>query len=529
MILFIFGLFLLFAGALLALVPGLVRVRALGIAAGIALGVTGLTAIGFSSAVSVNDDQGGVVIRHFGPDLPANRVVAAHDEKGPQAKVLGPGWHFGYWPWLYTVEPVQTVTVETGHLGLVMALDGKPLPPGTIYAPEWPSADELLDGQKFLGATAEQAFGYRGPQLTVLTPGRYRYNPRLFTVEAKPALVVAAGEVAVVKANDGKEYQPTAGQQVEVVNGTPLVSRGMRGLWQVPLSPGAYYLHPEAFSVIKVATTNRVYTYQDVKWAIKVRSKDGFQFPVDVRVGVNIASADAPHLVALLGDPDRTTKDDQEEEALTNLEARVILPNIRTIFRDVAETMNALQFVSSRSQVQQLATERMREELKKYRLNTDGVFVAQIELDHSEAGKQLIATQTDREVAVNQQQTFDQKRKAEESRATFIRAQEEAEQQRQVVQASFQVQVKEQAAKAREAEAKGEASYIQITADARMKAYEGLAKAIGAPGVVQLELLKLVAEGKVQIAPQVMVSGGGGALDALAGTLLRSSTQPAKP
>ncbi len=49
--------------------------------------------------------------------------------------------------------------------------------------------------------------------------------------------------------------------------------------------------------------------------------------------------------------------------------------------------------------------------------------------------------------------------------------------------------------------------------------------------VAQLELLKLVVEGKVQITHQVMVSGqgtGSGTLDALAGTILRQSA-PANP
>ncbi len=524
--LFILGLVLIAIAVVLIMSPTLVRVRALGLMGAVTAVALGIISMAFSTAIAVRDDQGGIVIRHFGPDLPANRVVAANGEKGPQAAVLGPGWHFGYWPWLYSLEPVDNITIEAGNVGVVTALDGKSLPQNSVYAPEWKVADAMIDGQAFLTSTDPQ-MGFRGPQVTVLTPGRYRYNPRLFRIEQRPALVVQAGEVAVVKANDGIEWTPAAGG--EEVNGTPLVPRSYRGIWRDPLAPGAYYLHPDAYTVIKVSTTNRVYTYQDKQWAIKVRSKDGFTFPVDVRVSVAISASDASHLVALLADPDRVVKDEQEDEHLSLLEAKVILPLIRTIFRNVAETMNAMQFVSSRTQVEKDATDRMRIELKRYRLSTEGVFIGNIDLDSTEAGKQLLATQTDREVALNQQQTFGEKKRAEESRATFIKAQAEAEQQKVLAEATYQVQVKEQAAKAREAEARGEASYIAITAEAKQKAYASMAQAIGAPGVTQLELMKLVSEGKVQITPQVMMMGSASAMDALAGTMLaKPAEKPAK-
>ena len=517
---FVLGIIALVAAAVVAAVPDLVpvRPRALARLGALAAAVVGVILIALSTAIYVDDDRGGIVVRKFGADLPANRVVAAHGEKGPQAEVLGPGWHFGYWPWIYDLTLVDTVTIEQGQVGVVSALDGKALPDGTVYADAWTSSEEMLDGRKFLS----EERGFRGPQLTVLTPGRYRFNPRLFTVTAKPALVVHIGEVAVVKGNAGKVFTPAATtEKVEIINGTPLVPRGYKGIWNEALLPGAYNMHPDAYQIVRVLVTKRVYTYQDDKWAIKVRSKDGFMFPVDVRVGVEVTAADAPKLVAILADPDRIEKDEQENESLPRLEAKVVLPLIRTSFRDVAETMTALQFVDSRSKVEAEASSRMREELKKYFLNTDGVFVANIELDHSEAGKQLMRTQTDRVVALNEQQMYGEKKKAEVERALFVKAQEEAEQQRKVVAAAYEVQVKEQQAKAREAEALGEARYITITAEARQQAYQAMAGAIGAEGVTRLETLKLISEGKINITPQVMVTGGdGGSGDALAGTIL---------
>ncbi len=532
--LFILGLIAALVAVVLLAAPSMMRERALGILAGIAGLLLSAVLIGFSSAVSVDDNQRAVVIRTFGESMPQGRVVALDGQAGAQARLLGPGWHFGYWPWMYEFEVVPTVTIDQGKVGVLTALDGRPLPEGQVFAPAWSSANDMLDGDRFLAPDG----GFKGPQATVLTPGSYPFNPKLFRIDQVPATLVNVGEVAVIKANAGPEWKPGAEEKIIEINGTRLVPNGNQGIWKTALAPGLYNLHPGLFQVTKVQTTNRVYTYQDDKWAIKVRSRDGFTFPVDVRVGVTVTADQAPFLVAMLGNPDLLQKDEQEDEPLSRIESKIILPLIRTHFRNVAETMNALQFMNSRTQVESDVSRRMRDELAKYRLETDGVFIGQIELDATPEGKTLLATQTDREVALNQQKTFEEKKRAEESRATFIKAQEEAEQQRKVVAATYQVQVreqegkafeiaasytvkvKEQEAKAREAEARGEASFIEITSAAKRKAYADISAAIGPQGLVTIEALRLVGENKIQITPQVMVGSGGSALDALAGTIL---------
>jgi regulator of protease activity HflC (stomatin/prohibitin superfamily) len=514
-------------GALLLRLPRLARVALVVMSP--ALLISGLI---LGSSVVVPSDQTGVVTRLFGAPLPPGNIVARHGEQGPQAEILGPGWHFGYFPFLHQVDLAPVALIEPGKLGFVTALDGKPLDPDETYAAPWTSTADLLDPLTFLAHD-----GRRGPQTTVLTPGTYRYNPRLHQITTIAVLNVEPGTVAVIKSNSGKL---TGNEKAVLVNGTPLVERDSRGIWREPLPPGAYYLNTAAYSPTVVKTTQRIYTYQQAQarkpnaknpqaedWSVTVRSKDGFSFPVDVRVGCAVEAKNAPYLVALLGNPDQTLRDDQEDVDLEVLEAKVILPAVRAIFRNVAETMNALEFVNARSTIERVATERMQVELKKFMVTCDGVYVGNIHLDTSDAGRMLIATQTDREVAVNQQTLYAEKRKAEESRSAYVKAQEEAEQQRNLAQATYQVLVKEQGAKARAAEAKGEADYQTITGDGRAKAYDAMVKAIGRESVAQLEMLKLVAEGKIQITPQVMMVGSGTAVDALAGTMLRQAVPAA--
>jgi regulator of protease activity HflC (stomatin/prohibitin superfamily) len=539
-ILFFCGLaFCALVAALVANIPRLGR-QALAVTAPLLV----IFGVLVGSSVVIPTDQTGVVTRLVGSALPAGNIVARGGEQGPQAEILGPGWHFGYVPFLFQIDLAPVQIIPPGKLGFVTALDGKPLPTDETYAPPWSSAADMLDPITFLSKD-----GCRGPQTTVLTPGTYRYNPRLHQIHAIDALVVAPGTVAVIKSNSGNLV--SSGADIILVNGTPLVNRESRGIWREPLAPGAYYLNTIAYQPTVVKTTQRVYVYQQQQqhqannktsaaqgedWSVTVRSKDGFSFPVDVRVTCAVDSKDAPYLVALLGDPDKMMRDEQENTELEIMEAKVILPAVRAIFRNVAETMNALEFVNARSIVERTATERMQIELKKFRVTCDGVYVGNIHLDSSEAGRKLLTTQTDREVAVNQQQLYAEQKKAEVARSEYVKAQEEAEQQRNLAQATYQVKVKEQGALARAAEAKGESEYQIITGEGRAKAYEAMVRALGKEQVAQLELLKLVSEGRIQITPQVMMVGQGSPVDALAGTMLRQAipvttpaTTPAAP
>ncbi|MFT3870745.1 MAG: SPFH domain-containing protein [Nibricoccus sp.] len=545
-------MFSLFLGSLLIL-AGLVALvvrmssqsavtRASAATIAVALVLAGAGIFTLASAVNVSSDQTGVVIKTLGSDLPAGHIVAVNGEKGPQARVLGPGWHFGYWPWSYEVEKVGTVLIPNGQIGVVTALDGKVLPGGSVFAPAWKSGDDMLDATKFLADGA----GYRGPQLTILTPGNYRINPRLFKIEMRPVTLVAAGEVAVVKANAGDVY---TGTEKITVNGVDIVPQGHRGIWRTPLLPGAYNLHPDAFQVIKVKTTQRVYTYQRVDrtnqvstvnkrgqnhtgadYSISVRSKDGFTFPVDVRLSLSVAAANAPYLVALLGDPDRVMKDEQEDEELEILEARLVLPTARAALRNVAETLGALEYVASRSRVEAMTSKLVESEFSPYKLTFLGAFIGAIGLDATEAGQKLLLTQTDKEVASNQRATYQQQQQAEVARQQFIRSREEADQQKQLVEAEFAVKTAGERAKAQIETAKGEAERIRITAEARKQSYDLLAAAIGKEGVTLLESLRLVQEGNIRITPEILVQGAGsehGLNDALAATILRQQQKPA--
>jgi uncharacterized membrane protein YqiK len=482
---------------------------------GVLILLAGLALMLFSSAIYVKDNQGGLVIKRFGKDLPPGRIIAVNGEKGPQARVLPPGWHFFYWPWQYQLEPIDNITIPEGKVGIVSALDGKPLPEGEIYAPEWKDAQKMLDAEEFL-----KGEGYQGPQLTVLKPRQYRYNNRLFKIEMSDALEVPVGKVAVIKANAGEEYK---GEDIEYVNGVPMVPKYHRGLWNEALTPNAYYLHPNAYVVTFVETTNRVYSYTgltgvrsrgdrpDQDNSISVRTKDGFEFPVDVRVSVKISAENAPDVVARLADPDS----DSDGDGFNILEERVILPLIRAIFRNLAEKRGAVEYVSVRSEIEEASAKEFAEKLQTFKVSTDGVFIARIGLSDTKEGKALLDTQTQQEIAIREKETWLRKQEAAMNRAKSVRAEEEADQEKMKVAAEAQIAIEKSKAQAAIEKAEGEKQVY-------LKKIEALG---GVDNFVMLEKLKIIIDQWNGSVPAVTVLGGseGGSqlLDATLGTMLK--------
>ena len=120
--------------------------------------------------------------------------------KGPQVAILVPGT-YRINTAVFKIEHSPALEVPKEMIGVVVAMDGTPLPSGYIVAPE-PQGDHkhFQDGQAFISSG-----GYRGPQLETLQPGEYYINKRLFEVTLYPVMVVPPGYVATIISSVGKE------------------------------------------------------------------------------------------------------------------------------------------------------------------------------------------------------------------------------------------------------------------------------------------------------------------------------------
>ena len=490
-----------------------------------------LVAVGViaSSVQFVGASEVGIVTKNaFGPRLDGGRIIATDGEMGVQAEVLSPGWHFGYWPLVYDVETTKLVEVKSGEVGLVESRDGVPLDRGQLFAPEVENAEfkrMVEDARHFLGEGA----GRKGPQSNVLTPGRYRINTALFNVRSVPSIKVPEAAVAVLKANFG---EPPSFEVVPAPGSEPVMLAGPneRGVRAEPLPPGTYPINPEAYTVSIVSNEVRILYFTegraregtDEQKEITVRTSDGFTFPVDVRVEYVIEPSSAPIVIAKLGN------DQQNVVAPLN-------SSVRAIFRNNAESVKALDYVQQRSQQESQSLAMLQGEMAERGVTITAVRIGDVGTDDPDL-QPLLKTQTDREIALQEQLTFQEQQRAAEQKKMLTRTEQEAEEERRLATASYQVKIAEQEKERRLIEAAAEAEAIRIEADGRSEAFRLVANEIGSGNAALVELLKIIGERQIEITPRVMVVGerGAGAAQsgetvALIGTMLDAMVDKQAP
>ena len=441
----------------------------------------------------VGEARLGVVTKTaLGPSLPPGKIIATAGEKGPQARILPPGWHAWLWPIIYDVELVPVLEVPAGSVAILSASDGQPLPSDAIYAPEWGQEEfkrMAEDAEYFLG----EGGGYKGPQSSVLKPGAYRINPKLFKHEIVPAVNVAKATVGVVKSNVG----PVAIGDIET---DTLVDRGNRGIWRQPLLPQQYYLNTQSYEITDISTAKRVVRYakaagKNEEREITVRSSDGFTFPVDVRIEFEIEPTDAPRVVARFGDDGSAL-----QERLNSA--------VRAIFRNNAESVKAIDYVKQRSEQESQSLKMLTAEMSQVGVTITAVRIGDVG-DEKSLGT-LLKTQTDREIALQEQITFQEQQRAAEQNKELTRTEQEAEEEKRLATATYEVMIAEQSKEKRVIEAGAEAEAIRIQAQAQADAYQLIAEQIGKGNAALVEILKIVGEKNVNITPRVMVIGGAG-------------------
>jgi len=537
------GMMLLLIGLLLAAAAGVALFQAgYRRAAAVVVLILIVLSLLASSVTYVGSNDVGIVSKNaLGRSLTDGKIIAVDGEMGVQAKVLAPGWHVGFWPVVYSVRTVPLTQIASDEVGLIDTQDGLPLDSGQLFAAEYTMAEfqKMLDASHFLGAGK----GRKGKQASVLTPGKYRLNTELFKVKMVKQTEVSQGEVAVLKANYGiapsitvpgiagaVDSAPTAEGSVPT-NRLMLAAPGEMGVQARALPPGKYPLNTDAFTVIEMYTTQIIAHFTSEKQAvpsastptrgseteeteITVRTNDGFTFPVDVRVEYVIDAENAPIVVEKLGD-------DEGERFRNALNSAV-----RAIFRNNAEKVKALDYVQQRSQQESQSLTMLVQQMSKFGVTVTAVRIGNVGNEASLG--LLLKTQTDREIAKQEQLTFQEQKRAAEQKKELARSTQEAEEEKKFATSTYAVKIAAETSKQKITEAEGEAQAITIKAKAQADAYKLIASEIGKSNAALIELLKIVGEKQIQITPRIMINGGQGGLGntqdgattALIGTML---------
>src|SRR5215211_6214672 len=182
--------------------------------------------------------------RYLGSKMPPGRVVATEGEVGIQADVLKPGLHFILFPLERIVKKVPLIEIGADELGVIEAVDGEPMPPGRIFAPD--RAQNAHNNFQDPIAFIKQG-GVKGIQLRTLPPGLWPIHPYLFRVSVAKATVVPQGKVGVITAADGDPLDPgrLLGKAITDHHNFQdaeqfIAARGQKGPQVDILTPGVY-------------------------------------------------------------------------------------------------------------------------------------------------------------------------------------------------------------------------------------------------------------------------------------------------
>lgn len=220
--------------------------------------------------IVIGEREVGIVTKKFSSkSLPAGRLIALSGEAGLQADTLPPGWHFGYFPWQYSVHKASVVVIPQDEIGLIVANDGAAIPPERILG-HVVESENFQNARQFLTQG-----GQKGRQLAVLTTGTYRINTALFEVitssnaaahgmtpaplkvyTVKPDCVGIVTTLDGIPIEEGEIAGPVISGHDNFQNAQTFMHRGgRRGLQEQVILSGSWNLNPWFVQVESVPMT----------------------------------------------------------------------------------------------------------------------------------------------------------------------------------------------------------------------------------------------------------------------------------
>ena len=563
----------------------------------------------------IGENEVGVVEAIDGESLPKGRTFADepaidtnhfqdgeafllnHGKKGVQIPVLTVG-KYRINPVLFRVTKYPATIIGTEQTGIVTAQDGQPLPSDLRIAPDpdgTKNYQSYQNGQAFIDSK-----GFKGVQREPLQTGKYFLNPLLFTVTPVPITEVPTGFVAVLRSNVGKEKAKVvtplsedamvkAEESVEAANAeieNVIVSdKTERGIYATPLATGKYNLNTTAYTPFNVPTSaimvdwasadtvtsatmssggrtvqkssSADIPYNDASIAqtyrfdqLQVFSKDGFPINVSVRMIIRIPQENAAFVIARFGTP-------------FNLIQQIVHPLIESSFRISAGNSKALDFYQNRGTLQQTSFDQAKKVFAEYKIIAQSLLLNNIEFADKN-GQNLLDTQNQKEIALQQQTQYQEQAKAQEQRIDVETKKATADKQPDVVSSQLSITIEQNKANALietakgtkqksiiesegtqqatinkatgdrqatiltsegtktrlENEGSGEATKVKAVGEAQGQAYEAQKQALGQNTIGIIQVMEKIAEGKVKIVPDTLVQGSGSG-DSATGSLFQ--------
>ena len=239
---------------------------------------------------------------YFCRSIADGRNVALPDECGRQAAIAMPGFQVSFMVnVLNTITYHEMLDVSDGQYVTLSARDGLKLDEGQVAAKPWPlglTTFTNAKGKEVTGNMLDAAFflsdgmGRKGPQATILPPGRYTPNTFLWEIgkdlqvagtdgkmvqvsllrhtikpgfvgviksaidsDVVPSFMMKAGDAVVCGAHMAQEQSL---DQIKAV----LVPAACRGVWKETLHPGDYFINERVYQITEVDTRVQNWTFE---------------------------------------------------------------------------------------------------------------------------------------------------------------------------------------------------------------------------------------------------------------------------
>jgi len=419
--------------------------------------------IWFQCRIEVPARQMAVLIRKIGNDLPNDRELSPDAEtKGVQPTVLAEGRYF-YNPYVWDWAVVPQVEIPENKLGVRVRLHGDNLPPGDLIA--W------QENQK--GIVPE-----------VLRPGRYAINARLpgqprdpgfdfyaETVELHEPVTVPAGFKGVV--TNLSAPMPDDPNQL-------LVEDGRRGVQQVSLDPGTYYINPYVQRINLVDCRSQRFDLSQ-GGQMGFPSKDGFFVVLDGRIEFRVKLDEAAHVFV-------TYNEDQNGDAIhEEIINKIILPNARSFCRLQGSNYSGRDFISGETRTQ--FQEDFQQTLSE-KCGSQGIEVIQALITKIRPPQKIADPVRKRQIAVQTEEQYQRQIEQQKSEQQLAIEREMVNQKKAVVDADQQVVKVVTDAQRKQEVAVIEANQRLKVAEFQLKAAQDQAAATRARGNAAAEVIR---------------------------------------
>jgi uncharacterized membrane protein YqiK len=357
----------------------------------------------------------------------------------------------------------QTRMVDS--IAIVTVHDGPSLAPGEIIAPAVGTEgsdsnyhNNFQDPEAFL-----RAGGRRGRQYVPLTDGTYFINRWFATIEVRAKSVVPIGYVGVVVSYYGPMGDDVSG---ETFRHGERVARGDRGVWEKPLGPGKYPFNEYAGQLILVPTTNFVlhwitgksesHHYDEGLRSIDLVTKDAYEPLLPLSIVVHIDYQRAPCVIQRFGD-------------VKKLITQTLDPMLSAYFRDVAHKKTMLELLQHRDEIQIESRAELQKRFREFDIECVDVLIGKPDTaEGTGVGKieTLLEQLRQRQLSIEQLETYDRQRAAAEKLKTLNEAQAIAAKQAELTNSQIQARIAENQGEADLARARKQAEQTVVVAEA---------------------------------------------------------------